>query len=182
MREYALKLDYIQPCTPEFLEKMKKFDADLADFITEKQKQAAEGKVANTGNPAGLVNGTIDTNVGLLRAYMTLYLKRHPLSVRTCSDGAHIGSYGEWPARTNYCFSSNKNWPSYESIQAEIMEHFCFCSSRVWIVSVPESYCQRLCNQWFDRVWQGPFYCRRNSLAFGLAKGRKGIVRDLNIY
>ena len=72
MREYALKLDYIQPCTPEFLEKMKKFDADLADFITEKQKQAAEGKVANTDNPAGLVNGTIDTNVGLLRAYMTL--------------------------------------------------------------------------------------------------------------
>ena len=52
MREYALKLDYIQPCTPEFLEKMKKFDADLADFITEKQKQAAEGKVANTDNPA----------------------------------------------------------------------------------------------------------------------------------
>ena len=33
---------------------MKKFDADLADFITEKQKQAAEGKVANTDNPAGL--------------------------------------------------------------------------------------------------------------------------------
>ena len=23
-----------------------------------------------------------------------------------------------------YCFSINKNWPSYESIQAEIMEHF----------------------------------------------------------
>ena len=23
-----------------------------------------------------------------------------------------------------YCFSSNKNWPSYESIQAEIMEQF----------------------------------------------------------
>ena len=44
MREYALKLDYIQPCTPEFLEKMKKFDADLADFITEKQKQALKEK------------------------------------------------------------------------------------------------------------------------------------------
>lgn len=183
MREYALKLDYIQPCTPEFLEKMKKFDADLADFITEKQKQAAEGKVANTDNPAGLVNGTIDTNVGLLRAYMTLYLKRHPfiskdllLMVRTLAP-----TENGLPVQI-YCFSANKNWPSYESIQAEIMEHFCFCSSRVWIVSVPESYCQRLCNQWFDRVWQGPFYCRRNSLAFGLAKGRKGIVRDLNIY
>lgn len=126
MREYALKLDYIQPCTPEFLEKMKKFDADLADFITEKQKQAAEGKVANTDNPAGLVNGTIDTNVGLLRAYMTLYLKRHPfiskdllLMVRTLAP-----TENGLPVQI-YCFSSNKNWPSsYESIQAEIMEHF----------------------------------------------------------
>ena len=125
MREYALKLDYIQPCTPEFLEKMKKFDADLADFITEKQKQAAEGKVANTDNPAGLVNGTIDTNVGLFRAYMTLYLKRHPfiskdllLMVRTLAP-----TENGLPLQI-YCFSANKNWPSYESIQAEIMEHF----------------------------------------------------------
>lgn len=125
MREYALKLDYIQPCTPVFLEKMKKFDADLADFITEKQKQAAEGKVANTDNPAGLVNGTIDTNVGLLRAYMTLYLKRHPfiskdllLMVRTLAP-----TENGLPVQI-YCFSANKNWPSYESIQAEIMEHF----------------------------------------------------------
>ena len=125
MREYALKLDYIQHCTPEFLVKMKKYDAALADFNTEKQKQAAEGKVANTDNPAGLVNGTIDTNVGLLRAYMTLYLKRHPfiskdllLMVRTLAP-----TENGLPVQI-YCFSSNKNWPSYESIQAEIMEHF----------------------------------------------------------
>lgn len=125
MREYALKLDYIQPCTPEFLERMKKFDSDLAAFITAKQQQATEGKVANTDNPAGLVNGTIDTNVGLLRAYMTLYLKRHPfiskellLMVRTLAP-----TENGLPIQI-YCFSANKNWPSYESIQAEIMEHF----------------------------------------------------------
>lgn len=125
MREYALKIDYIQACTPEYLEKMKAFDADLAAFITEKQKQAAEGKVANTDNPAGLVNGTIDTNIGLFRAYMTLYLKRHPfiskdllLMVRTLAP-----TENGLPIQI-YCFSSNKNWPSYESIQAEIMEHF----------------------------------------------------------
>lgn len=125
MREYALKLDYIEPCTPEFLEKMKKFDTDLAAYITEKQQQAAEGKVANTENPAGLVNGTIETNVGLLRAYMTLYLKRHPfinkdllLMVRTLAPTS-MGL----PIQI-YCFSADKNWVSYESIQAEIMEHF----------------------------------------------------------
>ena len=125
MREYTLKLDYIKPCTPEFLEKMKAFDDELAQFITGKQQQAAEGRVANTDNPAGLVNGTIDTNVGLLRAYMALYLRRHPfinkdldLMVRT------LAPTGNGLPVQIYCFSSNKNWPSYESIQAEIMEHF----------------------------------------------------------
>ena len=125
MREYALKLDCIKPCTPEFLERMKAFDEDLAQFITEKQQQAAAGQTVNTDNPAGLVNGTIDTNVGLLRAYMTLYLKRHPfiskdllLMVRTLAP-----TENGLPVQI-YCFSSNKNWPSYESIQAEIMEHF----------------------------------------------------------
>lgn len=125
MREYALKLDYIKPCTPDFLEKMKTFDEELAQFINEKQKQAIEMKVMNTDNSAGLVNGTIDTNAGLFRAYMAMYLKRHPfiskdllLMVRTLpptENGLPIQIY---------CFSTNKNWPSYESIQAEIMEHF----------------------------------------------------------
>ncbi len=125
MREYTLKLDYIKPCTPEFLEKMKTFDKDLAQFITEKQAQAATGQVANTENPAGLVNGTIDTNLGLLRAYMTMYLARHPfvskdllLMVRT------LAPTGNGLPVQIYCFSSNKDWPSYESIQSEIMEHF----------------------------------------------------------
>lgn len=125
MREYTLKLDYIKPCTQEFLEKMKSFDSELAQFIADKQRQAAAGNVANTDNPAGLVNGTIDTNAGLFRAYMTLYLKRHPfvnddllLMVRTLSPTGN-----GLPVQI-YCFSANKNWPSYESIQAEIMEHF----------------------------------------------------------
>ncbi len=104
---------------------MKGFDEELGKFITEKQQQAAAGQTVNTDNPAGLVNGTIDTNVGLFRAYMTLYLKRHPainkdllLMVRTLAPTAN-----GLPVQI-YCFSANKNWPSYESIQAEILEHF----------------------------------------------------------
>ena len=104
---------------------MKIFDNELGQFITEKQKQAAEGKIANTDNPEGLVNGTIDTNLGLFRAYMVMYIRRHPfinkdllIMVRTL---APIGN--GLPVQV-YCFSANKNWPSYESIQSEIMEHF----------------------------------------------------------
>jgi len=125
MRQYAVRLDCIRPCTPEFLERMKGFDAELAQFIVRKQQQAAAGKVANTENPEGLVNGTIDTNLGLLRAYMALYLRRHPFVSRDLLIMVRSLAPTEngLPIQV-YCFSTNKNWPSYESIQAEIMEHF----------------------------------------------------------
>lgn len=126
MRSYDLKLDNIAPCTPEFLEEMKQIPL-LTDYISRKQRQAAAGKTANTDNPDGLVNGTIETNIGLFRAYMTLYLQQHPfvsqdllLMVRTLAP-----TENGLPVQI-YCFSSNKNWPSYESIQAEIMEHFVY--------------------------------------------------------
>lgn len=126
MRSYVVKLDTIQPCTPEFLEEMKKIPL-LTDYITKKQAQAAAGKVANTDNPKGLVNGSIETNAGLFRAYMTLYLQQHAfiskellLMVRTLAPNEN-----GLPVEI-YCFSANKNWVSYESIQAEIMEHFAY--------------------------------------------------------
>ncbi len=125
MQEYSIKLDYIKPCTPEFLERMKGFDADLGDYITKKQKQAAEGKVINTENPEGLTNGTIETNAGLLRAYLNIYLSKHPSINKELLIMVRILAPTEngLPFQI-YCFSANKNWPSYESIMAEIMEHF----------------------------------------------------------
>ena len=120
----TLVADYIKPCTTEFLEQMKMFDADLAFFITAKQRQAARGEEADVHNPEGLVDGSIRTNAGLLRAYLALYLRRHKainaellLMVRTL------------PATENglplqlYCFTHNKVWPEYEAVQAELMEH-----------------------------------------------------------
>ncbi len=123
-RSVTLMYDYIKPCTPEFLSRMKNFDSELADFIAHKQAQEERGMIADTHNPEGLVDGSISTNVGLLRAYLSLYLRRHPeintsleLMVRTLpltDSGLPIQIY---------CFSTNKVWAEYESIQAGIMEH-----------------------------------------------------------
>lgn len=125
MRSYEVSLDGVHACTPEFLEEMKGKFGLLKEYITKKQAEQAAGKVVNTDNPEGLVNGTIETNAGLFRAYMTLYLQHHPfinqqllLMVRTLAP-----TENGLPIQI-YCFSANKNWPSYESIQAEIMEHF----------------------------------------------------------
>ncbi|MFC4665317.1 mechanosensitive ion channel family protein [Falsiporphyromonas endometrii] len=124
VKQYLLKLDSIKPCTEEFLNRMKEFDTDLKKFIEIKQQQQDAGQVRNTENPQKLVNGTIETNAGLFRAYMKIYLDRHPslnkdltLMVRTL-DATPNGL----PLQL-YCFSANKAWESYESIASEIMEH-----------------------------------------------------------
>lgn len=120
----TLMTDYIRPCTAGFLERMKDFDPDLSAFIIAKQRQEAQGKEADVHNPEGLVDGSIRTNAGLLRAYLALYLRRHEavnaellLMVRTL------------PATDNglplqlYCFTHHKAWAEYEAVQAALMEH-----------------------------------------------------------
>ncbi len=124
MREFTLIFDYVKPCTSDFLERMKNFDADLASFISAKQEQASRGIQIDTGNPEGLPDGTISTNLGLLRTYLYLYLHRHPnvnasleLMIRTLPP-----TENGLPLQI-YCFSNRKKWSQYESVQADITEH-----------------------------------------------------------
>lgn len=117
MREITLMVDYIKPCTPAFLEKMKEFDEELGAFIASHEERNRDKK--------GLVDDSLNTNLGLLRAYLNIYLRKHPavntellLMVRIlpCTENGV-------PLQV-YCFCRNKNWIEYESVQAGIMEHF----------------------------------------------------------
>lgn len=124
MRSFTIDLSTVKFCTPEFLEKMKEMDI-LRDFIEKKEVQQQRGIVENTQNSEGLVNGTIETNLGLFRAYMTLYLQHHKfiggqmiLMVRALDPNDN-----GLPLQL-YCFSTNTDWVSYESIQSEIFEHY----------------------------------------------------------
>lgn len=124
-RGYNIKLDSIKPCNEKFFERLKGIAPQLDEFIEKKREQSKQGKTANTANPEGLTNGTIDTNLGLFRAYAEIYLHAHPLiskdmmiMVRTlapCDSGLPIQFY---------CFTTTTDWKDYESIQSEIMEHF----------------------------------------------------------
>ena len=124
-RGYTVKLDNIKPCSETMLRRVKKLDSELAAYISQKTEQTLGGKTANTANPDGLINGTIDTNAGLFRAYAQMYLQRHPLirkdmlvMVRTLEPN-ETGLPIQF-----YCFTTTTEWVDYESIQSEIMEHF----------------------------------------------------------
>ena len=77
-RSYNISSNSIHAPSFELLEKLKEISL-LKDFITLKQSQLNDGIIENTRNSKGAVNGTIDTNLGLFRAYLTIYLNNHPL-------------------------------------------------------------------------------------------------------
>ncbi|MBI6628778.1 mechanosensitive ion channel family protein [Pontibaca salina] len=96
----------------------------LRDYIAKKATEIEnwnESLGAEADNPA---NTRRQTNIGLLRAYLKLYLKSHPgihqhmtLMVRQMESGP-TGVPLEI-----YCFTNTTAWAAYEGIQSDIFDH-----------------------------------------------------------
>ncbi len=104
------------------LEEMKQVDR-LAEYITQKE---SEIEAYNRSHKGGThqVNLRKQTNIGLFRAYLENYLKKHPsirndmtLLVRQLSP-----SEKGLPIEV-YCFTNTTEWGVYESIQSDIFDH-----------------------------------------------------------
>lgn len=95
----------------------------MEEYINKKLEQKAAGKVADVNNPDGLVDGTIDTNLGLFRAYMKMWLDANP-HVAHDSD-CFVTTLAQTSAGIPfqiYCFTATSKWFPYEAIQATIFE------------------------------------------------------------
>lgn len=129
--DHNLYIDHscIVPATPELLATISEKYPLVKDFIEKHQKakeMAKENPVfAQTYNNSHSINGTIDTNVGLFRAYACAYLIAHP-QVNTSTQDMLMGidpsqSYGM--ALNINCYSNQTSWAQFEAVKAEILEH-----------------------------------------------------------
>ena len=121
MRGYTIKIDNIKRCTPEFLNKIKSFSTQMSAFIDYMQDKSDDAPMITHEERT---YGTIETNLGLFRAYATYYLKNHPLlhkNMLTMVRTLEPTEYG-LPLQI-YCFTNDTEWSHYESIQSEIMEN-----------------------------------------------------------
>ena len=122
-RSFMIDADSVLPATPEMLERIRKVPM-MDAFITKKLEQKAAGMIADVNNPAGLVNGTIDTNLGLFRAYMKMWLDANP-NISHSSD-CFVSTLAQTSAGIPlqiYCFTNTSGWFPYEGIQDTIFEH-----------------------------------------------------------
>lgn len=122
-RSYNISSNSIHAPSFELLEKLKEISL-LKDFIILKQSQLNDGIIENTRNSKGAVNGTIDTNLGLFRAYLTIYLNNHPLVAHdTLLIVNELEPTSQGVPIRLYCYTTVTDWVSHESVQSEIFEH-----------------------------------------------------------
>ncbi|GGA72700.1 mechanosensitive ion channel family protein [Ornithinibacillus halotolerans] len=110
-------------CTPEMISKLKNIQV-IAEYIEKREKEIEEYNTEHQINRSNPVNGRAMTNIGVFRAYVENYLKRHPgikqdmtIMVRQLA-----------PTETGlpleiYAFTNDTRWAVYESIQSDIFDH-----------------------------------------------------------
>ena len=76
-RSYFIDADSVVEADEEMLQDFRNIPL-MQEWIDAKVKQRDEGKTQNAANSSGLVDGTIETNLGMFRAYLQMYLEKNP--------------------------------------------------------------------------------------------------------
>ncbi len=72
-----------------------------------------------------VVNGSLDTNIGIFRAYILLYLQSHPrITLRQQMLARIVEPSAEGMQLNIYCFTDTTDWTLYEAIKSQVIEHF----------------------------------------------------------
>ncbi len=109
----------VKRCDDDLLQRVSAKYPKMKAFI---DRAKSAGKVDYDPGTA-VVNGTIETNLGLFRAYMCQYLLDHPLIVTDQQILVRLLA----PTTTGiplqiWCFTTTA-WTAYEAVQSEIFEH-----------------------------------------------------------
>ena len=99
----------------------------MKEWIEKKIEQRNAGKTQDASNPEGLVDGSIETNIGVFRAYAKMYLDKHPMlakpgDINFCFVSTLPQTSTGIPFQV-YCFTGTSSWLEYEAIQDSIIEH-----------------------------------------------------------
>ncbi|MCH5236282.1 MAG: mechanosensitive ion channel [Muribaculaceae bacterium] len=125
-RSYMIDADSVVPCDEVLLKEFSQITI-LKEWIEKKIEQKKQGKVQDAGNPEGLADGSIDTNLGVFRAYMKIWLDQNAnIAKDDPSDTCFVRTLPQTPNGIPleiYCFTSTSVWATYEAIQSSVFEH-----------------------------------------------------------
>ena len=125
-RAYMIDADSVVPCDEVLLEEFSQIPF-MKDWIDKKREQRANGKEQNALNDLGLADGSLDTNLGVFRAYIKMWLDANPnIAHSDPSDTCFVTTLPQTPYGIPfqvYCFTSTSQWVPFEAIMSSVFEH-----------------------------------------------------------
>ena len=123
MRSILIDIDSIRFCSPEMLEHFSEIEF-LQEYLESKEREIKEYNAKHCHRPENPVNGRRQTNIGVFRAYVVNYLRRHPMvHLDMTFLIRHLQPTAEGLPLQIYVFSKDQVWANYEAIQADIFDH-----------------------------------------------------------
>lgn len=125
-RSYMIDADSVLQCDDAMLQEFSKLPF-MEKWISKKIEQRKAGKEQDAANPEGLVDGSIDTNLGVFRAYLKMYLDSNPNFSK--AGGIDFCFVTTLPQTSSgiplqiYCFTTTSAWLTYEAIMSSLFEH-----------------------------------------------------------
>ena len=122
-RSVLIDVNTIKFCDVAMLQRFEKFDLIRA-YVIEKEKELREYNKQRNLSDDDYISGRHQTNVGIFRKYLEVYLKQHPKihkdmtflvrQLQPTSKGLPIEIY---------VFTTDQEWAKYEAVQADIFDH-----------------------------------------------------------
>ena len=122
-RSVSLDMSSIKFCDSVMLNRFEKFEL-IRDYVLQKEDELKEHNRKNKISNEDFISGRHQTNVGVFRKYLEVYLRQHPMvNLDMTFLVRQLQPSGKGLPIEIYVFSKDQAWANYESIQADIFDH-----------------------------------------------------------
>ena len=122
-RSVAIDTGTIRFCDSKMLNRFEKFDL-IRDYVIEKENELREYNMGKNLADEDFISGRHQTNVGIFRKYLEVYLKQHPNIHQDMTFLVRqLHPQGRGLPIEIYVFSNDQRWANYEAIQSDIFDH-----------------------------------------------------------
>ncbi len=122
-RSINIDMNSIRFCSEEMLEKYRKIEY-IKGYLDRKEKEIQKYNSLHNVDQSVIVNGRRQTNIGIFRAYIEMYLRNNAYVNQnlTCMVRQLQPTEQGLPLEL-YFFSAEKRWIQYESFQSDVFDH-----------------------------------------------------------
>ncbi len=122
-RAISLDMSSIKFCDSAMLNRFEKFEL-IRDYVIQKEDELKGYNQQKNISDEDFISGRHQTNVGIFRKYLEVYLRQHPMiNLDMTFLVRQLHPTGKGLPIEIYVFSKDQAWANYESIQADIFDH-----------------------------------------------------------